>query len=98
MDLEQLNILTIKYIKENSQMDNMKDKENIIGMMEVIIQENGNVIKCMELECLLIKLMMFIKVLYYVIDLGSFAFDKKNGIGMFKWNNGTILKGIWVNG
>lgn len=32
------------------------------------------------------------------IVLGSFANDQKNGIGMFKWSNGIILKGIWVNG
>lgn len=79
-------------------MVNTKDKENIIGMMEIIILENGNVIKCMDWEHLQIKPMIYIKVCSCILIVGSFVDDKKNGIGTFKWHNGTILKGFWING
>jgi hypothetical protein len=35
---------------------------------------------------------------YIVYEIGCFVNDKKDGIGMFKWNDGTVLKGIWKKG
>jgi hypothetical protein len=50
MVLELLNILIIHGIKESFKMDTMKDKENIIGLMEEVILENGKIIKWMVKE------------------------------------------------
>lgn len=47
MVLELLNILIIHGIKESFWMDTMKDKENIIGLMEEVILVNGKIIKWM---------------------------------------------------